>query len=163
MYGMPPFIRDLTSHLVWADSALLQSIATVPDACDDADLRKLLHHIVFVQRYFLSLIGSRTFDMQVETQVPTSLPAMVALFDDAHRQALDLLPHLDGAALERPVVLPRLPGFAPAAGHLVLQLFMHSEHHRAQCATMLRHLGGSPPVTDYLAWVKSLAGQEAKA
>jgi uncharacterized damage-inducible protein DinB len=35
---------------------------------------------------------------------------------------------------------------------------MHSEHHRAQVATRLRALGGNPPMTDYILWVRDLQG-----
>jgi uncharacterized damage-inducible protein DinB len=35
---------------------------------------------------------------------------------------------------------------------------MHSHGHRAQCAAMLRELGGTPPAMDFITW---LAGRPA--
>jgi uncharacterized damage-inducible protein DinB len=31
---------------------------------------------------------------------------------------------------------------------------MHSHGHRAQCATRLRLLGGTPPAMDFILWLK---------
>ena len=36
----------------------------------------------------------------------------------------------------------------------ILQICMHTQGHRAQCATRLRALGGTPPGTDYVLWIK---------
>ena len=40
-----------------------------------------------------------------------------------------------------------------------MQVVMHSEHHRAQVAMRLRALGGAPPVTDYIIWVRDVKGR----
>jgi uncharacterized damage-inducible protein DinB len=40
----------------------------------------------------------------------------------------------------------------------LMQVAMHSEHHRAQIAMRLRALGGAPPVTDYIIWVRDAKG-----
>ena len=36
----------------------------------------------------------------------------------------------------------------------MMQVAMHSLGHRAQCATRLRALGGNPPNTDFILWLK---------
>jgi uncharacterized damage-inducible protein DinB len=35
----------------------------------------------------------------------------------------------------------------------LLQLALHSAHHRGQVAAWLREAGGEPPLTDFIAWV----------
>jgi len=35
----------------------------------------------------------------------------------------------------------------------VLQVAMHSSHHRGQVARRLRELGVESPLTDYIAWI----------
>jgi uncharacterized damage-inducible protein DinB len=36
-----------------------------------------------------------------------------------------------------------------------MQICLHSQGHRAQCASKLRALGGVPPVLDYVLWIKT--------
>jgi uncharacterized damage-inducible protein DinB len=56
-----------------------------------------------------------------------------------------------------------VPWFRPPAKISVRQAFtqaaMHSHYHRGQNATRLRELGGVPPMTDYIVWLKN--GQPA--
>jgi uncharacterized damage-inducible protein DinB len=39
----------------------------------------------------------------------------------------------------------------------IVQVCMHSQGHRAQCAKMLRRLGGAPPMTDFILWLANRA------
>ena len=56
-----------------------------------------------------------------------------------------------------------VPWFKPPAKISVRQALtqaaMHSHYHRGQNATRLRELGGVPPMTDYIVWLKN--GQPA--
>jgi uncharacterized damage-inducible protein DinB len=36
----------------------------------------------------------------------------------------------------------------------MMQVVMHSQGHRSQCATRLRQLGGTPPAMDFVLWLK---------
>jgi uncharacterized damage-inducible protein DinB len=38
--------------------------------------------------------------------------------------------------------------------HALTQAAMHSHYHRGQNATRLRELGGQPPPTDFIAWLR---------
>jgi len=44
----------------------------------------------------------------------------------------------------------------------ILQICMHTQGHRTQCATRLRLLGGTPPGTDFVLWVKDQLGNQEK-
>ena len=46
------------------------------------------------------------------------------------------------------------PGGGCSIAHAYVQVCMHSQGHRSQCATRLRSLGGKPPVTDFIVWLK---------
>ncbi|MFZ1145566.1 MAG: DinB family protein [Bryobacteraceae bacterium] len=46
---------------------------------------------------------------------------------------------------------PKGPLEAPA-GVLLMQLLMHSQHHRDQNASRMRALGVEPPMTDFVIW-----------
>ena len=49
---------------------------------------------------------------------------------------------------------PRLGSAGPATvAECLLQLALHSAHHRGQVAAWLREAGGEPPLTDFIAWI----------
>jgi len=58
------------------------------------------------------------------------------------------------ADLNRVLQIPTLPGQNISVTEAILQVTMHSHGHRAQCATRLRSLGGTPPPTDFILWAK---------
>lgn len=147
-------LRALFEHMAWADSALLDAIQAQAGAFEDEQLRKWLHHIVSVQRFFLGLVQGRTLDIQREQQVPASFDAMKQLFDEAHQDGIAFTGQLQDSQLARPIEMPRMREFKPALKDVLIQVVMHSEHHRAQCAARLRTLGGQPKITDYILWVR---------
>ena len=152
-----PMLQSLYAHQVWADTTILKAVADQPEAYADEKLRKLLHHIAVVQRFFLSLFLSREFDIKRESETPAGIGEMQQLFSEAHEQGSNYISRLDDAELGRQLEFPRFPDFHPAVRDALMQVIMHSEHHRAQCATRLRDLGGKPPVTDYIIWVRDIA------
>lgn len=68
---------------------------------------------------------------------------------------------LDTAALDRLVEFPwneqlveQWGEVGPVTlGESVLQVALHSTHHRGQAATRLRELGGEPQLVDFVAWL----------
>jgi uncharacterized damage-inducible protein DinB len=151
---MVALIQSLFEHLVWADSATLSAIRACAGAPDDNEIRKLLHHVVSVERFFLSLFQGRAFDAHREMQPPASFDDLQASFQETHRDALDYVAQLEETELAREIPMPRMENFRPTLRDLLMQVVMHSEHHRAQCAARLRALGGHPTVTDYIMWVR---------
>jgi len=72
----------------------------------------------------------------------------------------ELLKKTDQARMEEII---EVPWFKPPARISVRQALtqaaMHSHYHRGQNATLLRELGGVPPMTDFMVWLKD--GQPA--
>ena len=85
--------------------------------------------------------------MQKESLVPTSLPEFEALFREAHREEIAFAQAIEEADLARPVETPWIPGAKLTLAHTLMQVVMHSQSHRGQCAARLRALCGSPPTT----------------
>ena len=85
---------------------------------------------------------------------PASLEDTERLFKKAHQDATDYVARMQESDLTRQIEMPGMQEFHPALRDLLMQLVMHSQHHRAQCAMRLRALGGSPSTTDYIIWVR---------
>ncbi len=148
---MVEMLRSLYAHLFWADAAIFQAVRNYA-AADDA-LRTTLHHIVLVQRFFLSRFLDRPFDLETELVQPPTLDAFESLFRAAHAEELAIVNQLDMASLSRIVLLPHLPDAHATFAEALMQVVMHSQYHRGQCAARLRALGAKPPLTDFIVWI----------
>jgi uncharacterized damage-inducible protein DinB len=158
---MNELIQSLFAHLAWADAAILKAVAAHDGAFADDELRKWLHHTVTVQRFFLSLLQHRPFDREREGQVPGAVEEMERRFEEAHADGAAYTARLDEAELARTIEfpVPAYKDFHPSVRDALIQVSMHSEHHRAQVAMRLRALGGAPPVVDYIIWVRDVKGR----
>src|SRR5437870_4777402 len=98
---MVSMIRSLFGHQAWADAGILKAVGAHAEAREDEKLRSTLHHIVVVQRAFLSLFLGRPFDMDKELEAPQSLDALEQLFHDSHAEERAFIATLKDADLTR--------------------------------------------------------------
>jgi uncharacterized damage-inducible protein DinB len=130
----------------------LNGIAQHPAASKDASLRTLLHHMLVSNRFWLLSIVGEPFDAEVETRVPESLEMLTAGFRTTHARETEWLAGAQDDALSRTLESSRIPGGRCLVSDALLQVCLHSQGHRAQCAKMLRALGGVPAATDFIVW-----------
>jgi uncharacterized damage-inducible protein DinB len=150
---MLTLLRDLTAHKGWANAALLRAIRQHDAAAADADLRTLLHHILIANRFWLTAILAEPFDLEAESRVPDSLGPLINTYRSTHEREVEWLATLGEAGLTATVESPLIPGRQRSVSEALIQISLHSQGHRSQCATMLRRLGGIPPTTDFILWV----------
>jgi uncharacterized damage-inducible protein DinB len=150
MLGM---LRDLVQHKAWANAALLNAIRSSDAAANDEALRSLLHHIILANRFWLFSCLDRRFAVDDESRVPGSLEAVADLFRATHTIEAEWMSRTGESELARRLEGPLIPGGGCSIAHAYVQVCMHSQGHRSQCATRLRSLGGQPPVTDFIVWL----------
>ena len=146
-------IEGLVRHKGWANTKLLHAIQQHPPAAEDEELRKMLHHILVSNRFWLLTILGRTFVREEEMQIPRDLATIIERFNEIEHLESEWLsesPDLDRTLETRSSRL----GINVSVQQAILQICMHTQGHRAQCATRLRTLGGTPPGTDYVLWIK---------
>jgi uncharacterized damage-inducible protein DinB len=155
---MRSMIEELMRHKWWANTALLHAIEQYPPAADDEELRRMLNHILFSNRFWLLTILGQPFDRESEMQLPANLVLIIARFKETERLESEWLAHASESDLDRMLETcsSRL-GINVSVRHAILQICMHTQGHRPQCATRLRVLGGIPPGTDYVLWIKERA------
>jgi uncharacterized damage-inducible protein DinB len=151
---MLAMFRDLVRHKVHANAALLKAVRNHEAAACGAELRSLLHHVILANRFWFSLMRGDSFHSKEESRVPDSLDAIAQLYRSTHTQELDWIAGLQDADLARTIGTPFIPGQTFSIEQALLQVCIHSHGHRAQCATRLRQLGGTPPPMDFVMWLK---------
>ena len=147
-------LRDLVGHKWHANAALFNAIRQNERAAQDEELRKLLHHILLANRFWLMLSLGQQFDFEKERHIGDSLDLLTTHYRETQAQELQWLAQMQEADLERRLETPFLPGATFSVAEGIMQICLHSHGHRAQCATRLRLLGGTPPATDFIMWLK---------
>lgn len=151
---MLTFIDQLIRHKWWANSNLLRSIEQYQPASEDAELRKLLHHILVANRYWLLLTLGQTFIDADEKRIPESHAALTEQFAGAEELEMNWLSKLKSADLDRALQPRALPDITVSVAEAAIQVALHSQGHRSQCAIRLRTLGGVPAPMDFVLWVR---------
>lgn len=154
---MLPLVDQLIRHKWWANSNLLQSIERHQPAAQDTELRILLHHILVANRYWLLLTLGQPFIDEEERRIPESHAALVDQFAATERQEVDWLSRITALELDRSLQPRALPDITVTVAQAAIQVALHSQGHRSQCATRLRAFGGIPAPMDFVLWVRDQA------
>lgn len=152
---MLSMIQELMQHKAWANATLLRAIEQHPAAANDDELHKMLHHILVANRFWLLAVLGHPFDREHEMLIPQNLTAIIDRFGETERLEADWLSQASESDLERTLETrsSRL-GIDVTVRQAILQICLHSQGHRPQCATRLRALGGTPQGTDYVLWIR---------
>jgi len=157
---MSSYLDELYAHQEWADAEHWRAFEGHPAALTDKALSERLLHIHMVQHAYLWIMGPRTSEFAFKK--PEDFPSMADLKKYAQRgleEVGEFLKKTDQNRLEEFIEVPWFKPMKISVRHALTQAAMHSHYHRGQNATRLRELGGAPPMTDFIVWLR--AGQPA--
>ena len=158
---MTSYLDELYAHQEWADAEHWRAFEAHPAALADNAIRERLLHIHQVQYGFLWISGPRTsgFEFKKLEDFP-NVGDLKKYAQQYHKSVGEMLKGLDQAKLEEIIEAPWFkPPVKLSRRHALMQAAMHSHYHRGQNATRLRELGGVPPMTDFIIWLRK--GQPA--
>ncbi len=150
---MLTFLRDLVAHAEWANAVFFHVWATSP-ARDHEELRRRVGHVVGVHQGFLSILRG-----EAPGRPPDGPPPP---FDDLKTRAVtghaglrDFTAALDAEGMARTVRIPWFPDppCVITVADALVQVAMHTQHHRGQCMTRLKDFGGEPKNVDWIIWL----------
>ena len=149
---MIEFLRDLMAHSEWGNAVFFRTWQKSP-ARDHEELRTRAGHIVGVQGGFLALFKGEDPGRPPGGPPPT--------FDELHQRATtshaglnEFVASLDSEGLSRTLVIPWFPDPPTLTiAEALVQVAMHTQHHRGQCMTRLKDLGGEPKNVDWIIWL----------
>lgn len=145
-------LNDLLGHQSWADAMFFHAWAGSGHQ-EDRELRTRTDHLVGVQGAFLQLLKGQTPDLA--DHPPPSFQALQQRCLANHEVFLALSRGLDETALARKVRVPWFPEppCVVSVTDALLQVCMHSQHHRGQNMTRLKALGAKAANVDYIIWL----------
>ena len=158
---MSSYIDELYAHQEWADAEHWRSFEAHGSALADRPIRERLLHIHLVQAAFLWVMGPRTEQFAItKIEDYPDMADLKAFARKGHAEFATLLRGIGEARLQQEVEVPWFrPTLKIIVRHALMQAAMHSHYHRGQNASRLRELGGVPPTTDFIEWLRD--GQPA--
>jgi uncharacterized damage-inducible protein DinB len=157
-YGIGSVV-DLIAHKEYANTLMLTAIREHPEASQDPELLELLHHILVSNRFWTLACLGRPFDLLQETIQPATLDALIESYEATQAEENAWMARATESELARMLDSPLIPGARCTVAQALMQVCMHSQGHRAQCAKMLRRLGATPPMTDFILWLANRAAR----
>jgi uncharacterized damage-inducible protein DinB len=158
---MLPYLDELYAHQEWADAEHWRAFEAHLSALADRAIRERLHHIHLVQSAFLWVVGPhRPQFVTTKPEDYANTADLKAFARKGHMGMAAMLGGMDEARLSETIEVPWFqPPLKITVRHALTQAAMHSHYHRGQNATRLRELGGVPPGTDFIEWLRN--GQPA--
>ena len=150
---MLPFLRDLLAHAEWANAVFFHAWGKSP-ARDHEELRRRVDHILMVQESFLLILRGEAPAWPADGP-PPSFDDLKARARAGHAGLAEFVASLDEERVARTVQIPWFPDppCILTTGEALVQVAMHSQHHRGQCMTRLRDFGGEPKNVDWIIWL----------
>jgi uncharacterized damage-inducible protein DinB len=151
--------NDLIIHMEWADSCLWKAVSENGDR--DSKVETCLHHIHLVQHAFLSLWRGEPLDLPEASHFVDEV-ALARWGRQGHIGIQKFIDSAEESALQRELAIlwsgelaARWDGPVEAVSvhQSILQVTMHSVHHRGQVALRLRELNIEPPMFDFIVWL----------
>ena len=158
---MSSYLDELYAHQEWADAEHWRAFEAHPPALTDKAIRERLLHIHLVQHGFLWVTARQRGEFTFKKL--EDFPSMADLKTYGQHGLVEMRERLKKTHQGRMEELIEVPWFNPplkiSVRHALTQAAMHSHYHRGQNATRLRELGGEPPMTDFIVWLRN--GQPA--
>jgi uncharacterized damage-inducible protein DinB len=151
---MLTFLRDLIDHAEWSNAVFFHAWGKSP-ARDHEEMRKRVGHIIGVQRGFLAVLQGQTPGGPPSDGPPPTFDELKVRATTCHDLLREYMATLDPSSLDRMVHVPWFPDppCVITTAQALVQLAMHSQHHRGQCMTRLKDFGGEPHNVDWIIWL----------
>jgi uncharacterized damage-inducible protein DinB len=148
------YFRDLARYQEWADAQFFSRWKRFPEAGKNEEIIKLANHLVIVQKLFINSLE----DVAVAAPEKDSplLPAeeLRQICRENHQRLSRYLKDIDEDELTRPVRIPWFPSdFGLTVSDTILQMVLHTQHHRAQVLQGVGRYAEKSMVVDYIAWL----------
>jgi uncharacterized damage-inducible protein DinB len=146
-------LRDLLAHAEWANAIFFYAWGQSP-ARDHEELRRRVRHLIGVQHGFLAVLRGQTPGGPTGGP-PPSFTELKARAQASHDGLCDYGASLNSESLTNTVVIPWFPDplCEVTIAEAIVQVAMHSQHHRGQCMTRLKDFGGEPRNVDWIIWL----------
>jgi uncharacterized damage-inducible protein DinB len=156
-------LRELARHMAWADLMVWEAVVSAPQSASDAKIADTLHHLHLVQSLFLQAWQGGAFAVRERGEFAT-LDEIAGWGREVRRGVQEFVDAVTADQLAQELRMPwaayfeqqaKQPAGIHSLGESVLQVVLHTQHHRGQVCARLRELGVVPPTVDFIVWLWS--------
>ena len=153
---MSTYLDELYAHQEWADAEHWRGFESHPAALADKAIRERLLHIHLVQHGFLWVTSAQRPEFVFKKLDDfASIEDLKKYGQQGLVELSELLKKTDAGRMDEMIEVPWFkPALQISVRQALTQAAMHSHYHRGQNATRLRELGGVPPGTDFIEWLR---------
>lgn len=146
---------ELLRYQEWADWQFFKRWKQFPQAYEDGDIRTLTDHFTKVQSLFLQVLHQEKADLPDRNVSPASIHELIQRCQENHARMNTYVASLSGEKLSSKLDLSWFPGgnFRPTVSEVLLQVVMHTQHHRAQVLQSLAKYADKSIIIDWISWV----------
>ena len=146
-------LSDLAAHAEWANAVFFHAWGKSP-AREHEEMRRRVGHVVGVQDGFLAVLRGEAPGRPPDGP-PPSFDELKARAVASHAGLRAFVGSLTPEAGERQVRIPWFPDppCVITVAEALVQVAMHTQHHRGQCMTRLKDFGGEPKNVDWIIWL----------
>jgi uncharacterized damage-inducible protein DinB len=150
---MQNFLCDLMGHAEWANAMFFHTWGKSP-ARDHEEMRRRVGHLIGVQQGFLSILHGEAPGGPPGGPPPT-FEELLARAENSHAGLNAFAANVQPETLAQTVRIPWFPDppCVISISDAMVQVAMHSQHHRGQCMTRLKDFGGEPKNVDWIIWL----------
>jgi uncharacterized damage-inducible protein DinB len=150
---MLEFLRNLMAHAEWANGVFFHAWEKSP-AREHEEMRRRVGHVVGVQDGFLAVLKGKTPGSPPDGP-PPSFDQLKSRAQVSHTGLKNFVAEADDASLAKVVCIPWFPEPAcnVTVAEALVQVAMHTQHHRGQLMTRLKDFGGEPKNVDWIIWL----------
>ena len=147
------FLRELLAHAEWANAVFFHAWGKSP-ARDHEEMRRRVEHIIGVQQGFLSILRGEPAGGPPGGP-PATYEELNTRAQTSHAALRDFTAGLSDQDLSRKARIPWFPDppCEITVAEALVQVAMHTQHHRGQCMTRLKDFGGEPKNVDWIIWL----------
>ncbi len=146
-------LRDLLAHAEWANAVFFHAWGKSPSR-DHEEMRRRVGHVIGVQEGFMKVLRGEPVGGP-PSGAPPSFDDLKPRAEASSRDVRSFAESLDDAALSRTVRIPWFPDppCVISVAEALVQVAMHTQHHRGQLMTRLKDFGGEPKNVDWIIWL----------
>jgi uncharacterized damage-inducible protein DinB len=150
---MLAFLRDLLAHAEWANAVFFHAWGKSP-ARDHEQMRQRVAHVIGVQQGFLSILRGEP-PGGPPGGPPPSFQELKTWAETSHASLRDFAAGLQAENLARTGHIPWFPDppCVITVAEALVQVALHTQHHRGQLMTRLKDFGGEPKNVDWIIWL----------
>jgi len=148
-------LRDLISYQEWADSQFFSEWLKITDLHSNEELRKRTGHIVMVQRLFLDLLENQQTVFPDKNAPLPELNFLRGRSKEIHERWKTFLSTVPENTMQDQIKVPFFgnPDYAVKAEEAIIQVLLHTQHHRAQNLELLNRSGSKTAIIDWILWI----------